>query len=66
MKTRIATMSAGEIKDRADKLVKAGLIDAVPTGRTIRYRLATTEGTEEDVSSVIYGTTERSIGELKK
>jgi hypothetical protein len=66
MKTRIATMSAGEIKDRADRLVKAGLVDAIPTGRTIRYQPAKNEGTEEASSSVVYGITERSIGELKK
>jgi hypothetical protein len=65
IKTRIATMSAGEIKERADKLVKAGLIDAVPTGRTLRYLLATTEGTEETVSSAVYGIPMRQSGEVK-
>lgn len=54
LKTRIATMSAGEIKDYADRLVKAGLVDAVPTGRTLRYQLATAEATEEMASSLEY------------
>lgn len=43
LKTRIATMSAGQIKDYVEKMVKAGLIDAIPTGRTIRYQVAGTE-----------------------
>ncbi len=55
LKTRIATMSAGEIKDHAERLVKAGLVDALSTGRTVRYQLAITEGTEENASSLEYG-----------
>lgn len=66
MKTRIATMSAGEIKDHADRMVKAGLVDAVPTGRTVRYQLAKAEGTEEMASSVEYGITEPYTYEVKK
>lgn len=66
MKTRIATMSAGEIKDHADRMVKAGLVDAVPTGRTLRYQLAKAEGTEEAISSVEYGITEPYTYEVKK
>ena len=66
MKTRIATMSAGEIKDHADRMVKAGLVDAVPTGRTLRYQLAKAEGTEEMASSVEYGITEPYTYEVKK
>ena len=45
MKTRIASMSAGEIKEHADKLTKAGLIEAVQSTRSVRYRLPTTEET---------------------
>lgn len=65
IKTRIATMSAGEIKEHADRLVKAGIVDAVPTGRTIRYRVATEE-TEEAASSVVFGTPKLQSREVKK
>lgn len=50
IKTRIASMSAGEIKEHADKLTRAGLVEAVQSARSVRYRLPTTE---EGVSSVV-------------
>lgn len=49
IKTRIASMSAGEIKEHADKLTRAGLIEAVPSARSTRYRLPTTEETPSSV-----------------
>lgn len=37
--TRIKYLSAGEIQDICEKLVRAGMVEAVSTGRTTRFRL---------------------------
>lgn len=39
MTQRIKWLSAGEIQDICEKLVRAGMIEAVTTGRTTRFRL---------------------------
>jgi len=36
---RVRTISAGEIQDVCEKLVRAGMVEAVPSQRTVRFRL---------------------------